>query len=351
MKASKFKIQTIFTLSILVIALSSCEKDDKLEQPQDLLTAEIHSEQFTLNQDSTGLTMNRPESLPPEGMYLNTVYSKVKPAAIFQYGSYAENKVEFFQAVGNHVSNRPLILLGPGGAWQSYTEQAKLRELAHDLALRGYAVGLIEYYIKANTPPSFDTQLKSMHDFRSAVRYFKLNADKYRIDPENIFMGGWSTGAVMSLAGAYIEDVNELQEITDTLFRDAFVQSVNNLGFDNADNPGVSSDVRGVLAMFGWSLQKTFIDAGEPALMMINHAAAHFTDGTNIIGTISYNGGTVYGTDPMNTRAMNEGFVQGQDLEYIRMNGPSPYKGANEACLWDGNYNAIADFFHRNLKK
>ncbi len=351
MKASIETIKTIFTLSLVIIALSSCEKEDLLEAPEDIIAAEMHSDVFALNNDSANLSLNRLETLPPEGIYLKKVYSKVNPPAFFQYGSSAQNNVEFFQAAGNHVPNRPMIILSPGGGWKSYTEQAKLRELAKDLALRGYAVGLVEYYIKPNSTPDFDTQLKAIHDLRSAVRYFKLHAEKYQIDPDNIFLGGWSTGAVCSIAGAYIENAAELLEITDTVFRDAFLNSVNNLGFDNNDNPGVSSDVRGVMTMFAWTLQKTFIDSGEPALMMINHANAHFTDGTQIIGTITYNGGTVYGTDPLNSRAINEGFVPGQDLEYIRMNGASPYKGSNEASLWSGHYNSIADFFHRNLKQ
>ena len=355
MKASVLNLKTIFTLSILVIALTSCEKDDKLESPDGMVNSREHSEQWALNNDSAGLTLNHLESLPPEGMYQKKVFKRIKKVNTYMYGSNTENFFEWFEAEGNNVPNRPLIILAPGGGWKIYNEVPKLKELAEDLALRGYSVALIRYFIDPNTSqPTFDEQLKSVRDMRSAVRYFKLNAGNYNIDSDNIFIGGWSTGAVISMAAAYIEDEVELLEIAEQPIRDGFLTSVNNLGFDNNDNPGADNNVRGVLGMFAWTIQKTFIDAGEPSLMMINHSGAHFGSGSNkvnIIGKASVSGGTIYGTDTLNAHAISQGYVTGQDLDYIRMTGPSPYKGTNEACLHNAHWDGIADFFYRNMKE
>lgn len=354
MKASVSNFRFIFLLTVISFALVSCEKDNDLTSPQDLVNTREHNETWALNLDSAQLTLNHLESLPLEGMYQKKVYQRIKKVNTYMYGSHVENFFEWFEAEGNNVPNRPLIILAPGGGWQMYNEVPKLKELAEDLALRGYVVALVRYYIDPNTSqPTFDEQHKSFRDIRSAVRYFKVNAANYNINPENIFIGGWSTGAVLSMAAAYIQDEIEMLEISEPIIRDGFLNSINSLGFDNGDNPGADNKVRGVLGMFGWMIQKTFIDAGEAPLMMINHSGAHFGSGpnkVNIIGTASVSGGTIYGTDTLNGRALSEGYINGQDLEYIRMTGQSPYKGTNEACLDDAHWDAIADFFYRNMK-
>lgn len=352
MKASIFKFNAFLIISILILGLSSCEKDDSLEAPENLNSAREHVEIYALNNDSLGLTRGRLESLPVEGMYQKKVFQRIKKVNSYSYGSYAENTFELFEAEGNHVAKRPMIMLAPGGGWRSYNEVPKLKLLAEDLALRGYVVALIGYFHDPNTTvPSFDEQHKSVRDVRSAVRYFKLNAANLNIDPENIFIGGWSTGATISMAAAYIENEIEILEIAEQPIRDGLLASINNLGYDSNENLGPNNKVRGVLGMFTYMMQKTFIDAGEPSLMMINHANAHFQDGTNIIGKAAVGGGTVFGTDTLNGRALDEGYVQGQDLEYIRMTGSYLYKGSNETCLWDGHWDAIADFFYRNIKQ
>ena len=352
MKASVLNLKSVFILSALLIALTSCEKEEVLEAPQNMDPAREHIEQYALNNDSVGLSLNRLESLPLEGMYQKKVFSSLKKVNTYNYGSFTDNSYELFEAAGNHVPNRPLVMLAPGGGWNSHTELPKLRLLAEDLALRGYVVAVVKYHVDPNTPaPTFDEQHKSVRDIRSAVRYFKINASNLNIDPENIFIGGWSTGSVISMVAAYVESEVELLEISEQPIRDGFLNSVNNLGYDNNENLGPNNKVRGVLAMFTYMLQKTFIDAGEPALMMINHENAHFQNGTKIIGKVSMSGATIYGTDTLNGRALAEGFVAGQDLEYKRMSGTYLYKGSNETSMWDGHWDDIAEFFYRNMKQ
>ena len=48
--------------------------------------------------------------------------------------------------------------------------------------------------------------------------------------------------------------------------------------------------------------------------------------------------------------ARNKGFVDGQDLEYIRINGASQYKGSNQASLHHEYWDDIAQFIKRNRK-
>ncbi len=122
---------------------------------------------------------------------------------------------------------------------------------------------------------------------------------------------------------------------------------------DNQDNPGASSSVRGVISLLGYALDSSFVDQGGPALMMINHDQSRLVNGTLVVGSFTISipnvgGITQFGTDPLAARARNQGFIEGQDLEYIRLSGPSPYKGFNEACLDVKHLRTIRNFIERN---
>jgi hypothetical protein len=266
--------------------------------------------------------------------------------SVFQYGSQNYQKLHFFAANSHFLGDRPLVLLNPGGAWASYTEVPKLEELARFLNNNGYSAAIIEY---ALGPQNYDTYLTSMQDMKSAVRYMKLNHNSFKVDTANIFLGGWSSGSLVALTATVMEQ-SEIAEVGNAILRGIIQDAVQRLGWDNNDNPGVSSSVKGFVGMFTYGFEPKLIDAGDPAIMFVNHTGSHLADGTAVIGNFSIGPINQYGTDPLVSRAISESYVDGQNLEYIRMTGTSPYKGANEASLWSGNYPAIADFLTRNTQ-
>tara|TARA_R110002050_G_scaffold291417_1_gene445865 strand:- start:5918 stop:6973 length:1056 start_codon:yes stop_codon:yes gene_type:complete len=265
---------------------------------------------------------------------------------VFQYGSQSYQKLHFFAANSHFLNERPLVLLNPGGAWASYTEVAKLEELARFLNTKGFSAAIIEY---ALGPQNYDTYLTSMQDMKSAVRYMKLNHHSFKVDTANIFLGGWSSGSLVALTAAIMEQ-SEIAEVSNSILKGIIQDAVQRLGWENTDNLGVSSSVKGFVGMFTYGFEPKLIDAGDPAIMFINHNSAQLADGTAVIGSFNVGPINQYGTDLLVSRARTESYVDGQNLEYIRMTGASPYKGANEASLWSGNYPAIADFLTRNTQ-
>lgn len=334
MKNLKRNIASFTALSIALCTFTSCEKD---QEP--LSNSAPASIENAISADPAFYDV--PDTITGEDLGA-TVQSDT-----FSYGSFIANKAEFFTVEEETPSVKPLVILAPGGGFSSYTEMPKLRQLATALAKRGYHAAIVKYY---NGTHNYDTYVKAFHDIRSSVRYFKINAAQYKIDTANIFLGGWSSGATVSFSVAYL-DSSEIASIGPAAHRTMFQNSVNNLGFDNSDNPGVSASVRGYIGMFTYSFDKNMIDRSDAAMMLINHWDAHFQDGTRIIGTYQYGGIAGYGTDPIAQNARQKGFVDGQDLEYIRIPGPSLYKGSNEAPLHHRYYPEIYDFIDRNLKR
>lgn len=334
MKNLKFNIATYTALSLALFAFTACEKDQ--EPLSNSAPAGIEAR---MNTDPDFFHV-------PDTITAADLGTTVRTDT-FSYGSFAANKAEFFMVEEEERRAKPLVILTPGGGFSSYTEMPKLRQFATALAQRGYNAAIVKYYTGT---PNYDTYLKAFRDVRSAVRYFKINAAQYNVDSANIFLGGWSSGAAVCFTATYL-DSSEIASIGATVHRNLVQNAVNSLGFDNNDNPGVSSKVRGYIGMFTYSFDRNMIDRSDAAMMLINHWDAHFQNGTRIIGTYQYGGVVGYGTDPIAQNARQKGFVDGQDLEYIRIAGPSMYKGSNQAPLHHAYYTEIYEFIDRNLKK
>lgn len=334
MKNLKFNIATYTVLSLALFAFTACEKD---QEP--LSNSAPAGVEERLNADPDFFHVHDTITTADLGANVQT--------DTFSYGSYSSNKVEFFTVEEETRRAKPLIIIAPGGGWTSYTEMPKLRQYATALAMRGYQAAIVKYAIGGQ---DYNTYVKAFHDIRSSVRFFKLNASQYNVDSANIFLSGWSSGAAVCFSASYL-DSSEVAGIGPANHRTQFTNAINALGFDNNDNPGVSSKVRGYIGMFTYTFDRNMIDRSDAAMMLINHWDAHFSTGTRIIGTYNQFGYVGYGTDPIAQNARQKGFVDGQDFEYIRIAGPSMYKGSNQAPLHHAYYTEIYDFIDRNLKK
>lgn len=92
--------------------------------------------------------------------------------------------------------NYPAILLIHGGGWQKRQIEAD-KPLAERLAARGYVVAQVAYRLSSDAKyPA------ALHDCKSALRFMRANAAKYRIDPSRIgVMGGSAGGHLSGLVG------------------------------------------------------------------------------------------------------------------------------------------------------
>lgn len=95
----------------------------------------------------------------------------------------------------------PCILYVKGSAWMKqklYTDVPLLSAMAG----RGYVIAIVEY--RSSDIAVFPAQ---RNDAISAINFMRANADKYMVDPRNIFVWGGSSGAHVALfAGLEMKD-------------------------------------------------------------------------------------------------------------------------------------------------
>ena len=171
------------------------------------------------------------------------------------YSSVYNLKMNVYQPVGDANTSRPVVVLAHGGTFISgtRTSDVTVTRLCADLVKKGYVTISIDYRLSgvANMLIGDSAALevfKAVGDCKAAIRYLYMdvaNGNTYKIDTNNIFIGGNSAGAVLAMHYAYIDSLGELN--------DTFQHIVANTGGleGNSGNAGYSSNVKGVVSLAG----------------------------------------------------------------------------------------------------
>ena len=302
----------------------------------------------------------------PEFDYLTTTDAELSEENGVVYGSNnAYNLVDIIEAPKNEDNARPLILLSPGGGFKYFNRLNDIKSLARDLASRGYVVGIVKYRIDNNLDHSNAVAMQriwldGMIDQKTAIRYFKTNAAAYRIDPDKIFIGGWSNGGQLAISTATFQE-DELVTMNNEAIKTSVASIVEAIGgMEGNDHLTVDSDVRGALLLNIYSFDLNSIDSDDPAIMFIHHKESRISSLPHVltVGEFTLGNDTFYGPRPITEKATTVGYTMGADVDYIEMSGQSyietipglNYHEPNFASLSKVNYDKIADFFHRNLQ-
>ena len=118
----------------------------------------------------------------------------------------------------------PCLVYVQGSAWKEqdlYMSVCCLDEIVK----KGFAAAIVQYRHTGQAP--FPAQIR---DARNAIRYMRAHAAEYRVNPDEIFIGGDSSGGHTAVFCALAEEGGDMDE---SLF------------------PGVSAEVRGVLDYYG----------------------------------------------------------------------------------------------------
>lgn len=108
----------------------------------------------------------------------------------------------------DRAENTPLVIYVPGSAfrWQNVKRVVPAISL---LANRGFAIAMVQYRGSEVSP--FPAQ---MLDTKAAVRFMKINAQKYGLNPDNVYLMGDSSGGHTVLMAGLTAGIEKFEEET-----------------------------------------------------------------------------------------------------------------------------------------
>lgn len=114
-------------------------------------------------------------------------------------------KIFYPDTIGFNKKNYPTILFFHGGGWRNGSSK-QLNPHAKYFSQRGMISILVDYRTESKHQT---TPFESLKDAKSAMRFAKKNAIKYKIDTTQIVAAGASSGGHLAAATALIDDYNE----------------------------------------------------------------------------------------------------------------------------------------------
>lgn len=205
--------------------------------------------------------------------------------------------MDVYQPVGDTMSARPLIILAHGGSFiaGTRTDDITVDSLCRRFAARGYVTASIDYRLGSlfdmvgDSSLAIDIVIKAISDGKAAIRYFvkdRATTNAYKIDTNNIYVGGNSAGAVLYMHVGYLNDISECPSYIATAM-------TANGGFEgNSGNDGYTTRRKAVINLAGALNMTSFVDAGDiPSVNVQGSADATvpYNCGYPLSGTVHVN--------------------------------------------------------------
>ena len=256
-------------------------------------------------------------------------------------------KLDVYQPTGDTETNRPLIIWVHGGSFIGGTKtDGDMVAFSQKFAKKGYVCASIDYrlgFFPFDSANAVKAVVRAVQDLRAAVRFFykdKQTSNTYKIDTNNIYVGGSSAGAITSLHLAYLDDECE---VSDYLNQTTITQLGGLEG--TSGNPGYSSNVKGVLNGCGALARYSWLEASDVPV-----ASVH---GTND-ATVKYNRGIVNPGTPLmyldGSRMIHErACAVGVENQFYTFLGAPHVPYAGNAAYMDTTVNFFRDFLIKQL--
>lgn len=320
MKSLKFA--SIFFIALI---LFSCEKDDDTNPVGD---QRYYDEMFNVE------------------VIANIKFGEAEQPTLTNPNNIQELFMDVYQPVNDAETARPVIILAfRGGFVFGNKESADIVSLCNAFAKRGYVCASIDYRLSTDlvvnndVEKAYEAVAKAVHDMRASIRYFHKDAssgNSFKIDPNKIYIGGVSAGAVTALHIVHLDESEipvELQEYVDQ-----------NGGLSgNSGNAGYSENVAGVISLCGALLD---VDLINPAV--ITPIVSMHGNEDNIV---PYSSGTVTILD-IGLAMDGSAAIHPKLNEYGIKNAFYTYQGAghtpfvNNEAQMDVTVNFIRDFLY-----
>jgi hypothetical protein len=214
------------------------------------------------------------------------------------FGQQQNLLMDIYQPKGDTLARRPLIIWAFGGGFVGGA-RGDMAFFANEAARRGYVNAAIDYRLYSTTLPLDSPKIsravvQAIHDMKAAVRFFrknvKENGNTYRVDTNNIIVGGVSAGAIMAMHVAAMDSLDPIpQFLRDTIATQG--------GFEGrSGNAGYSSAVKGALNMSGALFRKEMLDRNDPPFASYHGTADNIVAygfGKNVYGFYGDGSGTL----------------------------------------------------------
>ncbi len=193
--------------------------------------------------------------------------------------TFVDLKMDIYQPTGDNLLHRPLIVLAFPGSFTAGTRLSPdIITICDNFSRRGYVCASIDYRLGFEGGSDCDTNqfkalMRAVQDMKAAVRYFYKDAqttNTFRVDTNQIWIGGSSAGAFIGLNYAYGK--------VDTLSRSEPVwarPALDSLGGPegNSGNAGFGSKVKGVIDLCGAIADTVWMMPGDPILVGVHGTA------------------------------------------------------------------------------
>ena len=291
------------------------------------------------------------------GRYASDTFTNVTVTSNVVYGSNIKANgnpqtlmMDIYQPTGDVETNRPLIIWAHGGSFISGSStNGDVVALSQAFAKKGYVCVSINYRLGLTPFDSIGSVravLRAVQDMKASVRFFykdKLTTNTYKIDTNNIYVGGSSAGAITALHLAYL---NKSCEINYYLTPSNLMALGGMEGYSG--NQCYSSKVKGVINLCGALGRYGWIEPND-----IPFCSMHGT----IDATVKYNRGQVNPGIPLllldgsrmlkeqaNALGINNPFYTWYGQDHV------PYaNGSNTIAYMDTTVKFVRDFLVTQL--
>ena len=205
------------------------------------------------------------------------VYSTADLYDIFNLPIEFDFKLDIYEPTGDVLEKRPMVIMQFGGAYIfGNKEHADMVAWCDSLASYGYVAVSINYRLTLN-PLSEGSAIRAMYrgvqDTRAAIRYMLEHQTEYKIDPDHIYLGGESAGAINSLHTALMNTEAERPDETYGITLEDFDMGCLDCSGNDFQH---SFEIKGIIDLWGGILDLDYITANEPIPALIIHGEDDF---------------------------------------------------------------------------
>jgi len=178
-------------------------------------------------------------------------------------------KLDLYFSRSDSLKKKPVVMLIHGGAFYIGSKESACEQaLAYALAKRGFFVASIDYRLGFK-PTATDIEMsayRAIQDAHAALRYLAHHSPGIGLDPNQVYVGGTSAGAVASLNVAFMDNDERPARILE-----AEKKGIVGMIEDSGNRYTESFTIKAVANMWGAVSDLNMIDSNEKIPVLSIH--------------------------------------------------------------------------------